>query len=56
MKLTTPEVFKILSERYYDFLTSTEDHNKYNAVVHALRECVESFSNGELEVVIKKKD
>lgn len=63
MKLDEYEVFAILKSRYDTFIRSGSwsssktpyDADAHNAVIHALKEFVDSFSQGRLEVVVKEK-
>lgn len=63
MKLNEQEVFLLLGNRYESFLKTggwsindaPYDADAHNAVIHALREFVDSFSKGRLEVVVKEK-
>lgn len=52
-KLTTEEIFGLLMNRFYDYSTSKtigcwEEHN---ATVDILKDFVESFSEGRLQIV-----
>ena len=63
MKLDEYEVFSILKSRYDTFIRSGAwssskapyDADAHNAVIHALKEFVDTFSQGRLEVVVKEK-
>lgn len=63
MNLNEYEVFAILKSRYGTFIRSGAwssskapyDADAHNAVIHALKEFVDAFSQGRLEVVVKEK-
>lgn len=64
MNLNEYEVFAILKSRYDTFIRygswssskTPYDADAHNAVIHALKEFVDSFSQGRLEVVVKEKN
>lgn len=57
-KLTTEEIFKLLQDRFHEFNSlsgfspegAPYDEQAHNAVIATLKDAVESFSMGRLEV------
>lgn len=55
-KLTTEEIFGLLMNRFYDYSNTKQAGSiAHNATIDILKDFVESFSEGNLEIVVKRK-